>query len=342
MCKKGHEVTCVVQGVDEYDKEHPIVPHENLEIIYCPYRTFTTPLEFQKSDVMRKLIPKKFDIVFGSHVQVSPTTKMVAETFGLPWGIMLLDIPTHLMKVQRGRMMDWVYYFDVMKFANVILFNTHIARDEYYKYTHQWFDDPCVITYGINMNEEYFKSGLDTKGDYVLSVCRMNEQKNCNLIPRALGLITGIKKYIAVGWDDGDLELTKRLCEVNGIEFEHYENLSEENKFKLIRDCAMLIYPQKTEYIGGLSPWEGLYAGKPVLVPKLKVLHDLYKSHAIYFENDNSVSLAREISFTNDIRPEITRPLREQGADFAKIESSFETMASRMLHIFESIINVQK
>ena len=319
FCNKGHKVTCVVQGLDEYDKENPIERHKNLEVIYIPYETFLNPLEFRKQRFYH-FIDKNFDVIFGSHVFIAPVVQLLGETLGKPWGLMLLDIPTHLMRVERQRMKSWSVYFDILKRADAIIFNNHVARDEYERYTGIRLPDSCVITYGTNLIDKFQNSGIDKKGDYIISVCRLISQKNCSLIPKALGLINCIKKYVAVGIDQGELEYIKRLCELHNIEFVHYDNVTEKKKFELIRDSAMMVYPQNTEFIGGLSPWEGMFVGKPVVVSRLKVLSDLYKENAVYFENDNSLSLAKEISFLYNIKPELTRPLREKASEFTKHE----------------------
>jgi len=335
MCKKGNNITLICQGADEYDPKNTVKPHDNLEIIYQPYEIFEQPLKF-RNVVLPQIINKKFDLLFGSHVNITPAMKLMSEILKKPWGIMILDIPTDLINKHNIRRKAWAFYFQKMRYADTIIFNTFVSRDEYYKFTHQYFPDENVITYGINMYDEFYQSGIDKKGDYALSICRLSPVKNCNLIPRALGFIDGIKKYKAVGWDRGDLEYIKRLCKVNDIEFEHLENITEKEKFELIRDCAMLIYPQNSKYIGGLSPWEGLFAGKPVLVPRVKILEDLYKDNVSYFINNDSVSLAREISFVNQLKPAVTKPIRERAARFAKKEASFEKMAERVLNILKN------
>lgn len=343
LCELGHNVTCMIQGIDEYDKTNPITPHKNMEVFYIPYQEFGNPLAFKQKH-MQKLIGKNFDIVFGSHVVISATLRMVAETLSKPWGLMILDIPSDLMITQRFRMKQWLTYFDNIKPADVMIFNTKISRDEYYKYTNQFFPNECVITYGIPTPEETFKSGMDIKGDYVISICRIVRNKNCNLIPSALGLINGIKKYVMIGSieDKNEFAYIKKLCKINKIELEHYYNITEKEKFELIKNSAMLIYPQKTPYIGGLSPWEGMYIGKPVLVPKLKVMNDLYKENVTYFENNDAISLAREISFINQVRPELTKSLKEKAAEFSKEEGSFKNMATKISNVLEKTIESRR
>lgn len=333
MCEQGHQITAVVQGVDEYDKENPVIPHKDLRIFYVPYKEFENPLLFKQKH-LQKVIDEKYDFVMGSHVVVSSTAKMVSETLNIPWGIMVLDIPTDLMAIDRVRMISWLKYFEETKYASFMIFNTHISRDEYERFTKQYFPEDFVITYAINMPMEFYKSGINIKGDYVISVCRICDQKNLKLIPQALSFLDGIKKYVAIGnIADGGQEITtmKTLCEQNGIEFIHYDYVSEQKKFELIRDSAAVIYPQKTKYIGGLSPWEGMFVGKSVIVPNLKVLHDLYKDNVIYFQNEDMLSLAKEISFSIGLKSEAIEDVKNEAAEFALKEASFETMATKIL-----------
>jgi glycosyltransferase involved in cell wall biosynthesis len=332
FCKKGHEVTCVVQDYDAYENENKGKLHKNLTKISLPIKELFNPT-LVKTKLITKIQKNKYDLIFGSHMPMIPTVANLAKMFGIPWGAMILDIPTDRMKTNRNKMLDWLIIFDFLKYANIVIFNTFVARDEYYKYTNQYFNDDYVITYAIEMPEKFEKSGIDTKGDYVISVCRLTPVKDCKQIPNALSFLDTDLEYVAVGRDDGGLKAIKESCEKNNIKFTHYSNISEEKKYELIKKSSMLIYPQKTKYIGGLSPFEAMYCGVPVIVPEYKILKDLYGKNAEYY-NGTTFDLSNKISVIHNLKRELMVDFLDKACDYAKKVANVDIMAEKMLTVF--------
>ena len=184
---------------------------------------------------------------------------------------------------------------------------------------------------------EYEGSGKNIKGDYVLSICRLNKKKNCEMIVKSLSILDTKLKYIAVGRDSGNATEIKELCEENDIPFEHKPLVTEKEKFELIKKCNMLIYPQNTEYIGGLSPFEGMYVGKPVLTGNFKILKDLYKDVPFYFEMGVR-DLAKNIAFVNSIDREKIQNTLNNGIKLTKETVTFKLMAERLLNVFKYMV----
>jgi len=335
FCNQGHKVTCVVQNEDSYDKENPIIPHKDIIRIDVSYKQLFTG-EGILDKIQEVVFKNKFDVVFGSHAPTAPFVQHIGTKYKIPWGIMLLDIPSDLIDAYRPRMKQWLKWFDVMKHADAVIFNTEIARDEYERFTGQHFSSAYVIPYAINMPEEFNLSGVDKQGNYVISVCRLTDIKNCKIIPEALKYLDMPKKYVCVGRisDPEEFEIIKQRCEEYGVEFEHHIDVTEQQKFELIRDSLALIYPQMTEYIGGLSPFEGMYCGKPIIVPDFKVLKDLYLDYPFYYDG-TALDLAKKIAFVHcsTIDKQNTRLCASN--QYTKKIASFNYMAKKMLEIFE-------
>jgi len=340
FCKNGHEVTCVVQDSDEYDKDNSVEEHENLTRVNVSMEHFFIPAKM-KSALAKELTTKKFDIVFGSHAPVSSSVKEISEMKGIPWGIMLLDIPKDLMERDRKRMLQWTGWFDMLKYANQIIFNTHVARDVYYDYTKQWFSNDNVITYGTAFKPEYFKAGKDIKGDYIVSMCRLTNVKAVSNITIALAPLNVPLKQVVVGRDRGDLENIKYISNQHSVEIEHYENVTENEKYELIKNSAMVIYPQRSEYIGGLNPWEAMYVGKPVICYDYKVLKDLYGNDGVQYVDKNAGNgLSRKILEVYYLKEEFKDEAfrLNENAEYAADEASFKTMAERMELVFQKMV----
>lgn len=323
LCKLGNEITVITQSMDEYDKDNPIKEHENLKRINLSYKDFLNP-QVLHNKTLPFLENEKFDLIFGSHAPVCPVVVTLSKRFNIPCGVMILDIPSDLIYAQRQRAAQWEYWLNFLTKADIVIFNTHVARDEYNKMTDTSLDDSHVITYGINIRP---KEEIEDK--YVISVCRLSDMKNCKIIPKALALTKNKFMYVAVGRDNGELTLIKELCKTNNIELEHHTNVSEKKKFELISNASMLIYPQNSEYIGGLSPFEGMVANIPTVVPNLKVYKDLYKEHAYYFKNNDEEDLSKVIDKITDEERKINNKI-ELANKYAKEESSFKTMAIRL------------
>jgi glycosyltransferase involved in cell wall biosynthesis len=338
ICEKGHKVVCVVQQLDEYDKANPATPHQNLTRVNVAYDIMFNPglleAELKKFNLLNA--SSQYDIIYGSHTLVSPAINYLGRRYNVPWGVMLLDIPTNLINEERFRATQWFQWFDILKYANSITFNTFVARDEYKKFTNQWFPDENVITYAVNVPKQYVKSGLKIKGDYVVSAFRLNKNKNASMITKALALLDRPVKQVVIGRDRGDLQKIKDIAKENNIELLTFiDTVTEEQKYQLIRDSSCLVYPQLSAYIGGLSPWEGMVIGKPTIVSDYKVLRDLFKEHVIYFNPESVEDLAEKIAFACNLNLDKAKDKLVAASDYALEEASFDLMADKLIKVFD-------
>jgi len=248
---------------------------------------------------------------------------------------MLLDIPTHLIKIQEFRRTNWEIVAPLIISANEVITNTQVCRDELFSRIGRTIPDENVIPYATNLLLEYKNSGIDIDGDYALSISRMTPEKNCIIIPAALAK-TNIKKYIAIGGDGGQLGKIRTSCEKNGIEFIHKHGISDKEKFEVIKNSKFFIYPQNTNYIGGLAPFESMFVGKPTLVSDTATHKSLYSEFITYFENDSVDSLAKAINDTIDSPP--SKEVREEASTHAHETATFEKMASSLIKVFKKMV----
>ena len=333
MCLQGHNVTCVVQQLDEYDKDNPAVEHPNLTRINVDYGTMFDPAKMRIVLESKDALHKDYDILFGSHTPVTPVMQYLSVLLNIPWGVMLLDIPTDLICIEENRRNQWKYWFAVMKTAKQLVFNTFVARDEYNNFMDVKYDDENVITYATKIPEEYKLSGIDIKGDYIVSACRLTPVKNISMITKALALVDRPIKQIVVGRDRGDLANINRIAIENNIHVIYKDMVSEKDKYELIKNSLCLAYPQQTEYIGGLSPWEGMMIGKPTICTDYKVLKDLFKEHIDYFDRSSIQALADKITEIYDNVYDKNK--LAAASSYAYEDAVFETMAKKLINVFE-------
>ena len=332
MCNKGHDVTCVVQQLDEYDKDNPAVEHPNLKRINVNYDIMFNPEKmFETLEEQKKLYG--YDIIFGSHAPVTPVLSHLSKILEIPWGVMLLDIPTDLIMREELRQKQWTYWFSIMKNANEVVFNTLVARDEFDRFMKKYYPDENVVTYATKIPDEYKLSGLDIKGDYVVSACRLTPVKNVSMITKALALVDRPIKQMVVGRDRGDLATIQKVAEENNIQVIYKDMVSEKEKYELIKNSLCLAYPQYTEYIGGLSPWEGMMIGKPTICSDFNVLKDLFKDKIDYFNRNSAQELADKITEIYD--KEYDEERLKKASEYAYEDACFETMAKKLINVFE-------
>ena len=335
LCEQGHDVTAVVQITDEYRK---IKLHKRLKRINVEFNKFYSPI-IMKNKLVIEFANNRPDLIFGSHAPVSPIVFELAKQYGIPWGMMLLDIPENLLKTERWRMKHWNYWFTLLTQADIMVFNNSIARDLFYHYTQNWFPDEYHIHYGTNLPESEKMSGIDIEDDYVLSICRLHSVKNCKLIPEALKYLKSDLKYVAIGRDLGELEIIKQKCKDYGIDFIYKGIVSEEEKWELIKNCAMYIYPQDTEYVAGQASLEAMWAGKPALAGNFKILKELYGKHAYYFNTKDPESLAKQIAYVRSLDKTRIIEQLEDACFHVEDTASYKIMGKKLSDLFRKVVN---
>jgi glycosyltransferase involved in cell wall biosynthesis len=337
ISKQGHEVTAIVRNDDSYHDD--VEKTDSLTVYSVPSHLFFN-FPSLAAFINDHIKDGKYDLVFGSHIPCVEMTKAVADYINVPWGFMILDIPSDLMAEDKNRMSNWYNYFWLLRDAKEVVFNTGVARQEFFRYTNRMVSDDNLFPYATAFRSNY-KNYRGERRNEIISVCRLTELKNCILIPKALSLLKNPPKYVCIGRDNGQLSIIRDMCAENGIVFEYLDNVTEEEKYRRISEASALVYPQKTEYIGGLSPFEAMYVGTPALVPDLKVLRDLYGDAAFsYFENNNEVDLASKISFvTNLKRNKHIDSWLSVASAYAEHEASFDKMAESILVVMEKIKN---
>jgi len=331
IVEKGHTITLVAMDEDYYDNRNIPLHDKRITLIQDTLDNLENPDTFPFHK-----IKGRYDLIFGSTVRCSAVCNELKKRLKIPWYNMLLDMPTHLIINNADRRELWEKAFlPLLDDADKILVNTNIAKSEYLRIIGKRAK-PCeVLTYPTHLPKEFYKSGIGKKGDYVVSVGRLTTTKNFVIIPIAISMLKGINKYVAIGPNKGELYNIKQTCNKYGVEFEHYQDISGKDKMKLIRDSAMMVYPQRTEYIGGLPPYEGMFCGKPVICTQYKVLMDLYKSNALYFIPGSSLELAKNISFVMGMKDGFYKEMGETAAKYAKIEASYEKFANGLINFLE-------
>jgi glycosyltransferase involved in cell wall biosynthesis len=336
--EQGHEVIGIIQNKYGYNTE---IKHQgdNVRFLQVSPELTINPESFFKL-IQKVYDSKKPDFVFCSHYPNAPMVAELKLRTGCVAGAMILDVPSDLIKKDEKRQKIWQVLKNCLNSLDLVIVNTEIAREELSNILEQEIPKENMILYGIGLPAKYENSGINKKGDYVVSVCRINRIKNCVLIPQALSYLDLKLKYVAVGVDENEeVSILKDLCERYGIEFEHKSQISDDEKFELIKNSSMLIYPQNSEYIGGLSPFEAMWCGKPAIAPDLPIYNSLYLDNAYYFDNNNARDLANKIGLVHTYKRGAFKAELLDAHDYVKNNLSYATMAKKLIERMEQTLN---
>lgn len=237
------------------------------------------------------------DIIFGLDQSTTPFVGMLGKHLGARTGVMFLDFPKHV--VDEGSAADYNpeyshrYYnwlseaagFQYFVFNNKVAAN-HAAGVLNRKITLIWY--PLC-------NLDIIKQIKPTaKNPYVVSCHRFVNYKGTDYLIKALYGIPIPYRAISVS---GNIELQIRgyAEDMLGAYFDYIPKATEEEKLQIISEAAVLVYPQVTNWVGGLSPLEAMALRVPVVCFDYPVLRELYGDCAIYAEQRDVDSLQDRI-----------------------------------------------
>lgn len=334
IAKRGHTITMVVQESDHYTTMKEEL-HSNIKKIVVESNALFHPQLLESLLKEKDVFNDDYDIMFGSNTPIAPVLNYFHSILKIPWGIMIHDVPIDLIDADETRGLYWKFWLADLRSASQVCFNTYVARDEYLNLTNIYYTDDNVFTYATNISKEVSMSGSMVKGDYVVSVCRIAPHKNLSMITKALAYLNNPIKQVVIGRDSGDLHSVMSVAKEHGVEVIVKGMVSDEEKISLIQNSLCLVYPQKSAYIAGLSPWESMMIGKPTICSDYKILRDLYKNHVSYFDVNSIMELAGRINevYTGDYNI----PKLQFASDYAYEEASFSTMATKLLKIMSNI-----
>lgn len=329
----GHTITVVVKRYDEYDNDNKVKPLKGVKVVEVENDAYFKP------DTVSGLIDdiEQYDVVYGSHIIACTPVKYIGERYNIPWGIQVLDIPIDLMKKEERRIRNWKYYFKALENVTTMTFIIPKARDDWNKYTGQYYDDTHIIHYPIYIPEDYKLSGIDNDDNYIVSFCRVCDYKNISQATESLAQLNTNTKQVVVGKTNNDLDRIMNIASKYGVKAVHTEQVTEKEKFDLIKNASVVVYPQRSEYLGGLSPWEAMFIGTPTLVYDYDLLKGLYKDSAFYANKDKTDSYTHELAYLLTVKKEFIKDKLIKASDYAS-ENNFTNMATKLDKVLRGMI----
>jgi len=187
----------------------------------------------------------------------------------------------------------------ILKNVQLVITPSMYTKELVHKYYGLEYDKVKNIPLAIERPSFQYDNLRKDKSPYILYVGRINEMKNVIQVIRSFKIVSESleMKLIVVGDDKIKFEkfLTEAQCTVettNKIKF--LQNVSNEEKFQLMKDASVFLYP--TLYEGfGFPPLEAMSCGCPVIVSNNSSLPEVCGDAAYFVDPKNEKEIANGI-----------------------------------------------
>lgn len=230
---------------------------------------------------------------------------------------------------------QYLFYRIILKYAlrnvrMIITPSTHTKKLllKYYK-----LPDEKIQSIPLGVENHCVKDlqGTKTLSPYILYVGRMNKMKNIYGIVKSFIIASRSMNVDLVIVGDNKMLLLKLLDELNCREevrkrIIFLENVSENEKYSLMKNALLFIYP--TYYEGfGLPPLEAMQSGCPVITSNNSTLPEVCGDAAYYVNPNNENEIAESIVdiLSNDrLRKKLIQNGLQRAQKFTWEKTSFE------------------
>ena len=335
FAKKGHTVHLLTTESNKLFNVGKLPKHDNLIIYDLPYGQY-------RYDFLP--VPDDIDVALGMDQSVSQFVVEYKKRTGKRAYCMFLDFPVHVIDSGGSDYnFDYSqrYYYWIMCGLELdgIIFNNTVAVEEFYKrYKKEshlvWYavsNDDCYENYAGTEDWENWSKD-HAQGDYIAGLNRIIKYKGVHHMMEALkyldydylhGFVSGDPKYMEEVYS-----AAKKLPQ--NVTF--FEKNGEIEKMRLLYGAKVVVYPQITEWIGGMSIIEAWSVKTPGVCFDYPVLKELYGDCALYAKPGDPISLADKVNTLmtdNDMNLEMAR----NGYDRFKKHFTKEVMAQNILEV---------
>lgn len=241
-------------------------------------------------------VPNDIDACFGMDQSVADHVLHFKKSHPEVYSVcMFLDYPVHVVDDQSSLSYSfdysqrYYYWLDAAKQLDDIVFNNSVAVEHYKK---RFNKKASLIWYSISTEDVVIPTYI--KEDYVVSCNRLIHYKGTDLLVDALSRLDYNYKHIGVSGELKDVFL-QRCNHAFKNRFEFFERCDENKKIELISKAKMLVYPQITDWIGGLSVLEAYSVKTPTICFDYPVLRELYEDCTIYVKQKSIIDLRKKI-----------------------------------------------
>jgi len=190
-----------------------------------------------------------------------------------------------------------------VKLARRIIVPSLTTKNDLLDIFHYPAERISVIPHGVSLMPDMEQAANGKKGDYILCLGTIEPRKNISMLVNAYRLFidanpdfgdTELVLAGAVGWKNDELidQIRKTQCE--GYKIKMCGRVSEEEKWRLLKNARCLAFPSRGEGFG-LPLLEAMAAGTPVIASDLPVLHETAGAAALYAGIDDVAAWAEKV-----------------------------------------------
>lgn len=328
FAKLGHKVHILCNDLNKLFDVGSIEEHENLIVYNEPYSQYR---------YKELYIEDKIDVCFGMDQSVAPFVAEYKLYTNVPSYCMFLDFPIHVidsvdtLTYNFDYAQRYYYWISCALQLDGVIFNNAVAVEEFRR---RYKRDAHLVWYAISNDDALDKlSVTQPSKDFFVGCNRLILYKGTDYTIKALKKLPYRYKHIFVSGDENHLNMLKSLCEEIDNEIIFYNKLGENEKMQMIYNARLLVYPQVTDWIGGLSIIEGWSVKTPGVCFDFPVLREIYGDAVLYAKQRSVVELRDQIRALYEDE-ELNKEMSQRGYDRFKKYFTRKTMAENLLKVF--------
>lgn len=320
----GHQVYLICNPNKKLFDVGKVPKHKNLHILeeeesrYDPY--------------LVQEIKVSIDACLGMDQSVAPFVAAYKEQHkDVYCTCMFLDYPVHVVDDQGSVNYNFnysqrfYYWLSCALTLDDIIFNNTVAVD---RFKQKFKRDSKLVWYCIT--EDNFINLYDSRRkDYIVGCNRLIPYKSTHYTVDALARTDLKYAHIAVSGNLKD-QFLKSCQESLPGRYVLYEKCPEEKKMAIIADAKIMVYPQTTEWVGGLGIIEAMSVKTPGICFDYPVLKELYGDAVLYARKRSVASLREKIKELNS-NEELYADLQEKGYKRFKQYFTKDKMARNLI-----------
>lgn len=350
LALRGHRVTVFAQHRQEFMDQ--LQPSPNLTMYIRP----SFPPAFRGAGRLNQLWGRTYtrmrirpfirnpksqpDVLVGYSKKSSILTDRMSRMSGIPCAHVVFETPEwmsralgslfddiHVGEVRR----EWAATREVYQRADQLLPNSELTRREVERWTGRAVE-PAVYA---GLDDPGEPTGDTTEGRHILYVGRLDVTKNVHDLIDAVALMKDPPPLIIAGRGHDEEELKRRVDEKK-VNASFPGHISDQVKWRLLRECLFLVFPTSFEGFG-MPPGEALSCGKPAICSDIPILREVYGDTVEYFPLHDVSALAEKMQAML-AAPEYRRERGSAGRAFVTSRYTWTHCAERMENSLKAIV----
>lgn len=328
----GHKVYLLRNKAKRFFDAGELKKHKNLtavEMAYQEYRYDNIDLEF------------KPDICLGMDQSVSPFVAEYQDKTNIPGYCIFLDLPIHVIdgkdavNYNPSYSQRFYYWINCALGLTGIIFNHEFTASEFTKRYKRKAHHVFYAVSNDNAWEENKEENGDPTNDFVFGCSRIIPYKRIDLACQAIKRTPYTYKHVFVNGDKDEIAKVEAIASSSTNKFVLYKSIPEAQKMSFYYNAKLTVYSQMTQWLGGLSPIEGMSVKTPGVCFDYPILRELYQDCVLYVKPGSIIQLREAITELYEDE-DLNADLAEKGYNRFKQYFTRKVMAENILEIIQN------